>query len=775
MRINRNFRYIRQREQILLASFFVIVITGLLSSPVVNAKGAYFPDENVDITFYVKSDGDDNNTGTDSTLALATISEAMEKAIEQTEKGFKACVYVFNGTYEWKGWGISIPLGTTLLKLEGESKGGVIIDAAKQRGESAVIEATAHGDVYSRKNLIVRNIIIKNAPYRALEIGRYHMNRGLPDNNNILIKDCEFNNSGDRGLVLWHCDSTTVKGVNCKNNGTFGCKTFLRNSIVQDCEFSNNKVDGIWFGTHNTLFKNIVCNDNLEVGFRNDHIFTDSKVESLYVNGNKKGAVFEVVEGPNTIQNSVFENNRTGALIATVHGMTFYNCTFLNNTDVGLLVSNKIRDKAHTDCRAEAGWKCMASSGKGPVGELWHSMVPLSWNIETKIDSCRFSTNCENAWLIAKNTGVDHAADAHYVWVKNELKARNNRYYSSERTGVFDLTQKIYFRGSHTLTEWRSVVQQGPSTDGVWDETGSTWAPLGPLPSSPDSLKAISITSGQIHLSWNDVDDETAYKLQYKLLNRFETIAILDSNVTNYIHKGLTASKKYTYRVKALNQYGSLSSVEKTITTSDLPEGEPAAPSDLRGTRLSSGCINLEWIDNTNNESGFEIERQVGDDGSYALFAIFDADVTHFSDTWIQESKVYYYRVRAFNGNVYSDYSNEAKVSSQTHIEESDPEQSVMPATCKLYPNYPNPFNPTTYIRYDLAFDADVNCTIYNILGQKVKTLVDGRQTAGYKTAIWNSLDENNQHVVAGMYIIRISAIGKKENYTENRKILLIR
>ncbi len=775
MRSDLKYRINCRSGLIFLAWLFVIVFSVFLLPARLIARGANFADENVDVIYYVKPGGDDSHTGTDSTQALASVSEALEKAVQSTRKGLKAGVYVYNGTYEWDDWGVHIPFGTTLLKLEGESKGGVIIDAAKMRGNYPVIEATAYGNVYSRKNLIFRNIIIENAKHNALEIGVYALNDGLPDNNNILIQDCEFNNSGERGLVLWHCDSTTVKGVKCKNNGTWGCKTFLRNSIVQDCEFSNNAIDGIWFGTHNTLFRNIVCNDNTVVGFRMDHICTDTEIDSLYTSGNEQGAVFEVAEGPFSIRNSTFENNNVGLTMSTVHGMQLYNCLFLNNTLTGLHVSNKQRDEAHTDCTPGAGWKCMASSGKVPVGQPWHSIVPLNWNKDTKIDSCRFSTNMEYGWLIAKVVYDDHLPDAHYVWARDELKARNNTYYASYSDSVFDLLKSNIFRNNRTLTDWKAVVEQGPSTRGAWDETHSVWAPLGPLPNSPDSLKASSVFAGQITLAWNDVDVETGYAVLLEQSSGNITIATLGSNVTNYKHSGLTASKKYSYRVKALNKYGAGYSEMLTVTTSDLPQGEPAAPTDLKSTLVSANRIDLEWVDNTHNEAGYKIERKEGDNGSYALFAILDADVTKFSDTWIQESKIYYYKVYAFNGKVNSDFSNELQVSTSTQIEIPNNMQGVIPAQCVLYQNYPNPFNLVTYIRFDLAFDADVDCSIYDMLGRKVKTLISGRQTAGYKTVTWNSLNEKNQNVASGIYIYRINAVGKNQSYVENRKIILIR
>tara|TARA_B100001057_G_scaffold204765_1_gene205447 strand:- start:1063 stop:2475 length:1413 start_codon:yes stop_codon:yes gene_type:complete len=76
----------------------------------------------------------------------------------------------------------------------------------------------------------------------------------------------------------------------------------------------------------------------------------------------------------------------------------------------------------------------------------------------------------------------------------------------------------------------------------------------------------------------------------------------------------------------------------------------------------------------------------------------------------------------------------------------------------KLHQNYPNPFNPTTSLRYDLSNDGFVNITIYDMMGRIVKTIVNGSQTAGYKSIKWNANNNNNEPVSAGIYLCTISA-----------------
>jgi hypothetical protein len=78
------------------------------------------------------------------------------------------------------------------------------------------------------------------------------------------------------------------------------------------------------------------------------------------------------------------------------------------------------------------------------------------------------------------------------------------------------------------------------------------------------------------------------------------------------------------------------------------------------------------------------------------------------------------------------------------------------PTTLSLAQNTPNPFNPTTSIRYSLAADGVVSLCIYNALGQRVHTLVNGPSTAGYHSVTWNGTDGRGRAVASGVYLYRL-------------------
>ena len=88
---------------------------------------------------------------------------------------------------------------------------------------------------------------------------------------------------------------------------------------------------------------------------------------------------------------------------------------------------------------------------------------------------------------------------------------------------------------------------------------------------------------------------------------------------------------------------------------------------------------------------------------------------------------------------------------------------SVLPTSFTLGQNYPNPFNPSTIIPYQLAASAEVRLAVFNLLGQRIATLVEGERPAGFHTATWYAADAAGRAVGAGVYIYRMTVGGESQ------------
>ncbi|MGQ9560485.1 MAG: LamG-like jellyroll fold domain-containing protein [Candidatus Oleimicrobiaceae bacterium] len=100
-----------------------------------------------------------------------------------------------------------------------------------------------------------------------------------------------------------------------------------------------------------------------------------------------------------------------------------------------------------------------------------------------------------------------------------------------------------------------------------------------------------------------------------------------------------------------------------------------------------------------------------------------------------------------------------------------EPLPAEVPARYELTQNYPNPFNPTTEIRFSVPQRAKVTLVVYNLLGSKVKTLVNKEMVPGRHAVTWDGTDEAGREVASGVYIYRMEAAG----FAAAQKMLLVR
>ena len=99
----------------------------------------------------------------------------------------------------------------------------------------------------------------------------------------------------------------------------------------------------------------------------------------------------------------------------------------------------------------------------------------------------------------------------------------------------------------------------------------------------------------------------------------------------------------------------------------------------------------------------------------------------------------------------------------------------IIVATTQLNNNYPNPFNPVTNIAFSLGEPGHVTLEVYNIKGEKVRTLVDKVLGANNHVITWNGKDDNNKPVSSGVYFYKMISEGNSGDYTSTKKMILLK
>ncbi|RKX24653.1 MAG: hypothetical protein DRP45_07750 [Candidatus Zixiibacteriota bacterium] len=110
-------------------------------------------------------------------------------------------------------------------------------------------------------------------------------------------------------------------------------------------------------------------------------------------------------------------------------------------------------------------------------------------------------------------------------------------------------------------------------------------------------------------------------------------------------------------------------------------------------------------------------------------------------------------------------------VTVDSHVSVGDNTETNLPNRFSLEQNYPNPFNSSTLIQFDIPQYCQVELSIYNLLGQRVRTLVEGQRPAGSHRVIWDGRNNGGLPVATGIYLYRLQV----DDQIKTKKMLLLK
>ncbi len=225
------------------------------------------------------------------------------------------------------------------------------------------------------------------------------------------------------------------------------------------------------------------------------------------------------------------------------------------------------------------------------------------------------------------------------------------------------------------------------------------------------------------------------------------------SGISNYIMQVPIGNYTVTsaYPDYEFISYDNIIVEEFQITTVDFSLDQIIAPVGLEAV-LSGNEITLNWQHNsTRMLQYFNIYRNIN---STAFTLLDTTSQLNYVDTIIQPQNLTYgYYVTAKYAQ-----DNESHSTNQVYVEYIVTVTGDEIMSSYLLGNYPNPFNPETTIYFSLAEDSSIELVIFNVKGQKVKTIAEGVYEKGKHAEAWNGEDENGKTMASGVYLYQLKA-----------------
>ena len=236
----------------------------------------------------------------------------------------------------------------------------------------------------------------------------------------------------------------------------------------------------------------------------------------------------------------------------------------------------------------------------------------------------------------------------------------------------------------------------------------------------------------------------------------------------NFVAPTLEDSVDYPFMVSAHTANPLVFANSNVVSGTSIDNLAPGVPTNFAGTVIvvnNALAVDLTWEES--EAADFQFFTLYRDDE----LVLRTSDLTHV-DTEVTPAQSVTYRLTA------SDFGfNESQGAEVSLVITGVGDEVEIPTEYSLANNYPNPFNPSTQIRYGLPHESNVSLTLYNHLGQRVVSLVDKQQSAGFYTIQWDGRNASGNQVSSGIYFYRIEAAvtNGEGDFTSLKKMILLK
>jgi len=439
------------------------------------------------------------------------------------------------------------------------------------------------------------------------------------------------------------------------------------------------------------------------------------------------------------------------------------------------------RVQATSPATGAGSWSAAESFVVDPAASGFPTVPVISW---PTAGSTIYTFNHNMNWYLNGPTdGLvydgDIATDAGFTNIVATWTGLTTLYYSATLPNAV-ATYYWRVRSRNPVTSLASVYAT-TATPFTVNPTG-TVAPT-PILDYPTNGTIVWTNTQTLFWFTNDTPAGTNFQVQLSIYGNFSILAASNAadtaagyTATSYaIPVTLESGYTYYWRVRSRigtghEDWGAWVSTN-FITDPGFSAIQPRIGGPSAGVNVYSSAINLNWFDpiRTQNQDKYVVQYATSSDFSNAV-TVTDITSKSLPVSNLTKGTKYFWRVKALGKNGSESGYSQPESFVPSNATDVTPENNV-PQTFALAQNYPNPFNPTTVINYAIPQNAVVTLAIYNMLGQKIKTLVSEQKNAGTYTVQWNGENDFGQKVSSGAYLYRINA----GSFVKSMKMILLK